>query len=254
MNSERDIHILFRDKYKSHWQTDFLNDVERLKNGEPLDFVVGWMPFLKCKIDLRYRPLIPRPETEYWTELAVKKIKKLGDVKVLDIFSGSGAIGIAVLKHCKKAKVDFGEFEPELIKQITYNLKLNKLNGKTTKVFCSDIFENIKDKYDFILANPPYIPIARKNKVHTSVIKYEKSSSLWGGKDGLFFIKKFLRGAKAHLLPSGEIWMEFDSPEKNKIATLCQNLGYGFTPKKDQYNKWRYAVIHLNRQPKTYNL
>lgn len=241
--TKRDLQFLLRDKYKRNWQKEFIKDAARIKRGEPLDFVIGWAPFLKCAIDLRYRPLIPRPETEYWTELAIKEISKREGAKVLDIFSGSGAIGIAVLKHVKNAKVAFGEYEPELVKQITYNLKLNKLEKRKSKVYKSDIFKKIKGKYDFILANPPYIPLARKHKVNLSVLKYEKSSSLWGGRDGLYFIKKFLAEAKKYLLPGGKIWMEFDTPEKTKIAAICRKTGYKFEPKRDQYKKWRYAVI-----------
>jgi release factor glutamine methyltransferase len=242
-NTERDIQFLFHDKYKGNWQNDILKDIERIKKGEPLDFVIGWMPFLGTKIDLRYKPLIPRPETEYWTEKVIKEIKKRRKTKVLDIFSGSGAMGIAVLKNVKNAKVDFGEYEPDLVKQIKLNLHFNKTPLKRYKVFRSDVFKNIKGKYDFILANPPYIPLARKKKVHASVVKYERKSSLWGGKDGLYFIKKFLAEAKNHFMTDGEIWMEFDSPEKNKIANLCSESGYDFEPQKDQYKKWRYAII-----------
>lgn len=239
---QKDLGFLLRDKYKGNWQKEFLVDAERIKEGEPVDFVIGWMPFLNCVIDLRYRPLIPRPETEYWTELAIKEIGNRKDVKVLDIFSGSGAIGIAVLKNCKNARVDFGEYEPDLVKQITFNIKLNKLEKRKSKVFKSDVFKNIKGKYNFILANPPYIPLARKKKVHPSAVKYEKPSSLWGGKDGLYFIKKFLAEAKEHLLPNGQIWMEYDAPEKSKIEKICKAEGYVALMRKDHYGRYRYLV------------
>lgn len=240
---ERDLNLLFKDKYKNHWRKDFLKDAERVKRGEPLDFVIGWTSFLNTKINLSLKPLIPRPETEYWTEKAIKKIKKLGKPKILDIFSGSGAIGIAVLENVKSAKVDFGEFEPALARQIKKNLKLNGIAAGRARVFCSDVFKKIFGRYDFILANPPYIPLARKKKVHPSVVKYERASSLWGGKDGLYFAGKFMNGIKTHLLPDGEAWMEFDAPEKNKIRNLVKQLGLSAEFRKDQYGEWRYAII-----------
>ncbi len=242
---DRDLQLLFKDKYKEHWQAEFLKDAERVRRGEPLDFVIGWMPFLKCRIDLRYTPLIPRPETEYWTEKAIKEIRKRKNAKVLDVFSGSGAIGIAVLAHAKHAKVDFGEYIPVLVNQIKLNLRLNKISTKRYKVFNSDVFKNIRGKYDFILANPPYIPLARKAKVHLSVVKYEKSSSLWGGRDGLYFIAKFLNGLPTHLLSGGEAWMEFDMPEKAKIERLIRRAGLRCRFAKDQYGKWRWVRISL---------
>jgi len=253
-NLERDLTQLFKDKYGNHWQKEFLKDAERVRRGEPLDFVIGWMPFLNTRIDLSYRPLIPRPETEYWTEKAIKEIKKRKKRKVLDIFSGSGAIGIAVLKNIKNVKVDFGELEPALVRQIKKNLKINGISAGRAKVFRSDVFKNIGGKYDFILANPPYIPLARKGKVHASVLKYEKNSSLWGGKDGLFFIKKLLAGLNSHFLSGGEAWMEFDAPEKQKIENLIRKNGLRGEFLKDQYGKWRCVIIRSKPLHLTKNL
>src|SRR3989344_6047888 len=128
---------LIQDKYSGVINKQKLkNDFRRLKKGEPIDYIIGWKPFLGCKIDLSFRPFIPRLETEYWAEIAIAQIKKLmakdgglriKDVRVLDLFSGSGAIGIAVLKNSPKVRVDFGEINPKFIKQIKKNFKLNKV-------------------------------------------------------------------------------------------------------------------------------
>jgi len=68
---------LIRDKY--HGQkptaTKLNSDLARLKKGEPIDYVIGWKEFLGCHIDLSKKPLIPREETEYWTEIAIFKLK-----------------------------------------------------------------------------------------------------------------------------------------------------------------------------------
>lgn len=243
--TKRDLEFLLRDKYKGLVSKKFLKDAERVRKGEPVDFVIGWAPFLGCHIDLSFRPLIPRPETEFWTEKAIEEIKRWKSAKVLDIFSGSGAIGIAVLAHSPRTKVYFGELESDLVRQIKKNLKLNKTGKGRVQVFHSDIFENIRGRYDFILANPPYIPLARKHRVQKSAIRYEKKSSLFGGKDGLKFIKKLLIGAKDHLGEDGEMWMEFDAPEKKKIEALAGKYGYRSDCRKDQYGRWRYAVLSL---------
>ena len=120
-NLEREIKWLKRDRPDYYAQ-----GIKRLESGEPLDYVIGWREFLGCKIDLSGKPLIPREETEFWVERVVKDLKaKSEKLKALDLFSGSGCIGLAVLKHCPNIKMIFGEKDPKLCKQIKKNLKLN---------------------------------------------------------------------------------------------------------------------------------
>ncbi|MDB5189372.1 MAG: Release factor glutamine methyltransferase, partial [Parcubacteria group bacterium] len=86
--SPQDIELLVRDKYPALKSSDaslYLNkevrkDIERLAAGEPLAYVIGWIPFLGLEIGLASKPLIPRPETEWWTELLVEHLlERFGD-------------------------------------------------------------------------------------------------------------------------------------------------------------------------------
>ncbi|MFA5878020.1 MAG: peptide chain release factor N(5)-glutamine methyltransferase [Candidatus Staskawiczbacteria bacterium] len=241
MNKE--IQWLLNEKYNGRLSKKAEADIKRINKGEPVDYVIGFSEFLGCKIDLSKRPLIPRPETEFWVKDVIKQI---GDkkVKVLDIFSGSGCVGIAVLKHSKNAMVDFAEKDKRFIEQIRTNLKLNKADRGSYKVFQSDIFNNVKGKYDYILANPPYIPTARRNKVKPSVLKFEPKNALFAGKDGLIYIKQFLGQARKFLNIEGTIYMEFDSLQKKEISNVLEKLRYsGYRFFKDQFGRWRYVVI-----------
>jgi release factor glutamine methyltransferase len=245
INFEKQKRNILIEKYFGKEIPEYFNDVEKLKKGEPLDYIIGWKPFLNCLIDLSFKPLIPRVETEYWVEKAIKEIKKRkGLIKVLDIFSGSGCIGISILKNCLNVEVDFAEIDSNLIKQIEKNLKINKISSKRYNIFQSDIFSNLKNKYDVIVANPPYISLKRREKVEKQVLKYEPKKSLFGGKDGLFFIRKFLKKAKNYLNLNGEIWLEFDSFQKKDIEILLRKFNYSkWNFFKDQYNKWRFVKI-----------
>lgn len=222
-----------------------------MKNGKlnkkPIEYILGFSDFLNCKIDLSLEPFIPRPETEYWTSKAIEEIKERGrKISCLDIFSGSGCVGIAVLKSCPELcqRIDFAEKEKKLLKQIKINLDLNDIERNKYRIIQSDIFKNIKNKYDYIFANPPYIPLTRINKIQKSVLLFEPKKALFGGKDGLFYVKKFLKEAKSHLKKDARVYMEFDYFYKTDLEKLLKKFGYkNYKICKDQYKKERYLVI-----------
>ena len=139
---------LLRDKYHNKKTLGFLKDIEKLERGEPIDYIIGWKPFLNCKIDLRFKPLSPRLETEFWVEKAIKIIKALKKpISILDLCSGSGCIGIVVLKNIKNSHVVFGEVDKTLVQQIRINLKSNKISRERYQIIQSNLFGNIKETF-----------------------------------------------------------------------------------------------------------
>src|SRR5262245_12793069 len=98
-STERERIVLIRDKYGGDETRITKEDEERLASGEPLAYIIGHIPFLGLSISLRTKPLIPRSETEWWTEKLVGEIREKS-CAVLDLCAGSGAIGLAILKHC----------------------------------------------------------------------------------------------------------------------------------------------------------
>ena len=243
---QKEIAWLLKEKYNNVETPEFYKDVRRLKAGEPLDYVIGFTTFLGCKIDLSKKPLIPRPETEYWVEQEMSKFKIQNlKFKILDIFSGSGCIGVALLKNIENSEVVFAEKNKKFVEQIKINCKINNIDKKRHKIIQSDIFSAVKGKYDYIFANPPYIPVTRISKLQKSVLKYEPKTALFGGGDGLFYIKKFLKSAKKFLNPCAKIFMEFDSPQKREVEKIVRACGYQNCEfKRDQYGRWRWVAIY----------
>ncbi len=248
--TQREVRWLLEEKYSGKRTGGAEKDIARLEKGEHIDYVIGWVDFLGCKIDLSQKPFIPRPETEYWAGKTIEEIKKyqIGDTRYkihfLDLFAGSGCIGVTVLKHIPEARVDFAEKNKKFLKQIQINTKLNSINPARYKIIESDMFSGISEKYDYIFANPPYVAESRKNKVQKSVLTNEPLNALFAGSDGLKYIRLFLRDARDHLKEGGKIYMEFDEPQKRHIKKLLKECLYrNFEIFKDQYGKWRYMEI-----------
>ena len=266
---------------------NFDKDIVRLQNHEPLAYIIGNMPFLNCVIDLEYRPLIPRSETEFWVnnfiqndlkkrieeknkkEEKEENIFQKDKIEILDIFSGSGCIGTSVLKEVENLKnkfqnifVDFSEINENFIKQIEKNIEKNLIDKKDKKddkfknnlkknivqkgkwkIYKSDIFKNLPQKeWDFILANPPYIP--KNKKIDISVKNFEDYNSLFAEDNGLYFIKKIIIAGLKKLKKDGRIFIEFDETSKDKIEEfLKKNNLKKYQFKKDQYDNWRVLMI-----------
>lgn len=240
---------LLRDKYSGNvYEGAIADDLERLEKGEPIDYVIGWRSFLGTKIDLSYKPLIPREATEFWVERAISEIKSANrrkELHILDLFAGSGAIGIALLKHLPNIRVDFGEINARLISQIKHNLSLNNIAESQSLAIETDVFGNLSGRYDFIFANPPYLGTKCVEHIQKSVLDFEPHQALFGGEDGMYFLEKFLTEAKRFLLPGGTIYFEFHSPQKEKLEELCGGLGYRFSLCKDQLDLYRWGRVSL---------
>jgi release factor glutamine methyltransferase len=202
--------------------------------------------FLNCKIDISKKVFAPRPETEFWTKLALKEIKKLKEKKidVLDIFAGSGAIGIAVLKNVKNTSCDFVDVDRSALSQIRINLKINNIKKRRYRIVKSNLFEEINKNslYDFILANPPYVALNRLSEVQPNVLKKDPRLALFAGKDGLDYIKRLLNEVKNHLKPKGRIYLEFDPQQKPEIKKISGKEGLNLKFRKDQFGKWRFLI------------
>jgi release factor glutamine methyltransferase len=167
---------LLAEKYDGEKSSAFFADCKRLESGEPLGYVIGFVPFLDCKIWLDSKPLIPRPETEFWVEKVIAKVlqapetqgleaESLGrewkdpgsPVRILDLCAGSGAIGVAVANSIPNSHVTLAEIDDNHRTTIFKNLAENNIDCTRYQVFTSNFFEKISGRFDYIVSNPPYI-------------------------------------------------------------------------------------------------
>ncbi len=136
----KDIQFILEEKYNgNHSSEKFKKDIELYEKGIPLGYIIGFVPFLGCKIDLSYRTLIPRVETEYWVEKIINTIPKDFSGNICDVFAGSGCIGISIAKKFPSLKVVFLDNSENAIKQMKKNITINKIE-KQVKIIKSDYF------------------------------------------------------------------------------------------------------------------
>jgi release factor glutamine methyltransferase len=249
-----DLELLVRDKYDGDADKVNEEDTARLAAGEPLAYVIGWVPFLDLRIGLDSHPLIPRPETEWWTEQLIAHLRtKFGTTpfQFLDLCAGSGAIGLAVLHALPNAYVAFGELVPEHCAQIRLNIAQNNLDANRALVRESNLFNELTSaggtslRFDIIATNPPYIPEGRI--LPESVAHFEPAEALFAGKDALDLIRTIAANAPDHLSSnaSAELWMETDTENIREAAAL---LGLGGAQETviltDPYDRPRVVVAY----------
>ncbi len=215
----------------------------------PQEYISGFSQFLNCRIDLSKKAFIPRMETEYWTAKAIKEIQKKfkKPFHALDMFAGSGCIGIAIAKSFPRLceRIDFADSSKKALSQIRINLKINEIPEKKYRVISSNLFEDIKvtERYELILANPPYVAEERIKEVEKSALKYEPREALFSGKKGIKHITRFLEEARKFLNGNGLIFLEFDPLQKRYIENIIRKKYSSFKFYKDQFGKYRWAKI-----------
>ncbi len=222
------------------WPAEVFDDLKKLKQGMPLAYLIGFVPFLKVKIDLSLRPLIPRAETEYWVGEVILRCKKEPKT-CLDMFAGSGCVGLSLLGQWSEVRVDFVDIDQKCLDQVRINIARNKIDPSRIFLIRSDVFDRVEGSYDLILANPPYIDPGCLSGLPRSVKEYEPLKALLAGDQGLALIKKFLRTVRSHLNPGGFFVMEFNPSQKKKIEALVSSQ-FHCEFNRDQYGRWRFLI------------
>jgi release factor glutamine methyltransferase len=237
---------LLKEKYGGNANDAFEEDRARLARGEPLAYVIGWVPFLDVRIALDSHPLIPRPETEYWTELMIQEMRtrEKKDLHILDLCAGSGCIGIAVLHALMEAQVDFAEIEERHHPTIRKNLALNGIDAERAGVIGGDLFERFTQRYEYILANPPYIDPAL-DRTTPSVREFEPHEALYGGSGGLSCIQRLIAEAPRFLVPQGILVIEHEPEQSREIADMGRDAGFAAETRRDQFGVERVTRLVL---------
>lgn len=202
----------------------YLNKINDIKNGMPIQYITNKQEFMKLNFYVDKNVLIPQPDTEILVEKAIEICNNHGnDIKILDLCTGSGAIGISIAKNIKNAKVYATDIKNTVIDIAKQNAKQNNVDN--IEFIVSDMFENIQEKdFDIIVSNPPYIETDVIKTLPTEV-RNEPIIALDGGKDGLKFYKIILSEYKKYLKKDGYLLLEIGYNQAKSVRELI-NLNY----------------------------
>lgn len=242
---------LLNERFGGEKNEDFQASVHMLRNGEPLAYLIGNIPFGPLTIHLDSKPLIPRSETEFWTQIILEEYDRSNDTaipmnttRVLDLCSGSGCIGLLTLSRFRDVNVDFVEIEENHHSTIRKNARVNMLPLDRVRIFGGDLFEYIPSdsRYDLILSNPPYIDPAL-DRTEESVKTHEPHRALYGGENGMDVIARIIAEAPTFLTQNGLLVIEHEPEQCVAIATNAEQSGLIVRHRNDQYGIARYSIF-----------
>lgn len=213
-----------------------------LEKDYPVQYIIGYVDFYGLKINVNEFTLIPRYETEYLIELTLKEIKKmnLANPKILDLCTGSGAIGLTLKSLLPSSEVTLSDISKDAL--MVANKNKNELN-LDVNIIESDLFKNIQGKFDIIISNPPYV---MTNEPLPKDVLYEPHLALYSGPKGIDHIEEIFKNIKSHLNNKYLIALEINEKSETDIINLIKtyfekNINYKFM--KDLAGKTRYLFI-----------
>ena len=217
---------------------------KHIKEDVPLSHLVGFEYFYDRKYKVTKDVLSPRMETE---ELIYKVIEYINasnknKFKILDLCTGSGIIAITLKKELEQVSVDViaSDISEEAIEVAKENAQSH---DATIKFIKSDIFNNIDNKFDIIVSNPPYIDRKDEVTMQDNVLKYDPHLALFAEEEGMYFYRKIIEQANDYLNENGVIFFEIGYDQKDKIIKLADMNGYSAEVYKDINGRDRMAFL-----------
>jgi len=197
----------------------------RRTKGEPVQYITGKAYFYGFEFIVTPDVLIPRPETELLVEEVIDSFEKNESLKIADLCSGSGNIGITLAKFFPNSEVDCIDVSEKAIE--IGRLNAEKLNAENVSFYKIDILsDELPQKiYDVIVSNPPYIPVERKNELQREVRLYEPEIALFVN-DELKFYRRIIELSERFLKVNGKIFFEIDNEIALKVYDLMKGKNF----------------------------
>ncbi|CAM3032876.1 protein-(glutamine-N5) methyltransferase, release factor-specific [Pseudomonas floridensis] len=202
----------------------FSDYLQRRRAGEPVAYILGQQGFWKLDLEVAPHTLIPRPETEMLVEAALELVPTFAPAQVLDLGTGTGAIGLALASERPQWKVTAVDRVPDAVALAERNRSRLQLDNAT--VLESHWFSALQGRqFDLIISNPPYIAEADPH-LSAGDVRFEPSSALTAGPDGLDDLRTIIGQAPAHLSPGGWLLLEHGYDQGPAVRELLIRHGF----------------------------
>ena len=200
------------------------NAISRLAQHEPIQYILGYSDFCGLRFAVTPATLIPRPETSELVEWITADTT--GDVRILDIGTGSGCIAISLASKLKRANVNAWDISSEALAVAQRN---NRSNGTGVTFSRVDILNHTPqgEKFDIIVSNPPYIKELEKAEMEPNVLDWEPHTALFvPDNDPLLFYRTIATKGLSILTPGGRLYFEINRAHGEETAAMLRTLGY----------------------------
>ncbi len=220
--------------------------VEKLLTGKPLQYIIGKAWFMGKAFMVNEAVLIPRPETEELVEWIVEYAQIINKpLSILDIGTGSGCIPISLKQAIPNVSITAIDISKEALAVAQQNAAAHNTNIEWIEL---DILQtkHLKDQYDIIVSNPPYIPLREKPNMQSQVIDHEPAIALFvPDQYPLIFYSKIAHIGKSALKPNGQLFFEIHYDQGEAILALLNEMGYHAELRQDIYGKDRMVRASL---------
>jgi len=194
--------------------------IERRAKREPLQHITGKQEFFGLEFEVNRDVLIPRPETELIVENAIEILRTKDNPRFGEVGVGSGCISISILRNLEKASAIGLDISEKALKVAGRNAGNHRVSERLD-LRISDVFEVLNDeKFDLIVANPPYISSDEIAGLQTEVKDFEPLNALTDGADGFSIIRKIIEAAPRFLNSNGFLLMEIGFGQAEKVAAM----------------------------------
>ena len=227
-------------------QSSFYKAVDRLRNHEPIQYILGETEFFGMPITVNKQVLIPRPETEELVSWIIEDVDKK-ETTILDIGTGSGCIAISLAKKLNNAVVSAIDISTRAIEVAKKNTLINNVNIEFSRVDVLnfeadlDLHHKWESKFDIIVSNPPYVRMQEKKLMKLNVIDHEPDIALFvEDDDPLLFYRKISQLSKQYLRHNGTLYLEINEYLGLEMEKMLNKAGFKHVLlKKDMFGKNR---------------
>lgn len=201
----------------------------RRVQGEPLQYVLGRWAFRDLDLLVDSRVLIPRPETEIVAGVAIEELQRHdGPVQVVDLGTGSGAIGLSVAHEVPKAQVVLADVSDDALAVARANLAGLGRAGARVAIRQGSWFEALDAEslgtFHLVVSNPPYVDL--EEELPDEVRLWEPELALRAQNNGTSDLRVLIAGARHWLAPGGSLVLEMAPHQTDPMAELAAELGY----------------------------